>query len=650
MCGIAGFLDDQPNSAALARDMITAIRHRGPDSIDTWVDDSSDIALAHARLAIIDLAPTGAQPMESHSGRYTIAYNGEIYNHTEIRQILDSTNQSPAWRGSSDTETLLAAIDAWGIEKSLERLIGMFAFAIWDKKLKRLTIVRDRFGEKPLYYQPLTNGVLFASELSGLENHPKFTRQINTNALEELCSKHAISAPQSIYRGVYKLLPGTLISFEAQGVVDTKDWWSPIENAAKLHNQAWQGSEEEAIANIESLLSNSVKRQMFADVPLGAFLSGGIDSTLIVALMQRHSMQPVKTFTIGFENPSYNEAVYAKNIAQHLGTSHTEHYITDDDIVDLVPQLCKIFSEPLADSSQIPTYLISHLARKSVTVALTGDAGDEIFAGYNRHGFVQNQWESLQKVPYPIRKHTASFLSNMKEERLEKWLKFLPGTSNWTRAAEKFKKSGGVLLSRSLTELYDSSTTVSRENYLLNGIVCDKEFGPQSEIIITRDKKSHNNLGVLEDVNWIMLQDQMQYLPSDVLAKVDRASMASSLETRAPFLDHTISDFTQTLPSEYLVNKNESKLPLRRILNSFVPQNMFDRPKMGFAIPLHDMIRGPLAEWTQHHLSKERLEKTAVFDVKSTRELLDQHLNGNNKINSLWPILSFQSWHEQNFS
>ena len=650
MCGIAGFLDLQDNAADLANRMISAIHHRGPDSQETWTNDSKTLALAHARLAIVDLAPTGAQPMESHSGRFVIAYNGEIYNHVDIRDTLNASSSPPKWRGSSDTETLLAAIDHWGLEKSLEMLIGMFAFALWDIRTSRLTLVRDRYGEKPLYYQPLETGVIFGSELSSLEQHPKCSKDINKHALVELCTKHSISAPQSIYKKIYKLLPGTLISFQINvEVIESTDWWSPISNAIG-HQKPWAGTEQEAIGEIESKLSETVKRQMFADVPLGAFLSGGIDSTLIVALMQQHSSHPVETFTIGFDNPSYNEAPYAKKISKHLGTSHTEHYVNDQDIVDLVPTLGKMFSEPLADSSQIPTYLISHLARQSVTVALTGDAGDEIFGGYNRHSFVHNQWPKLRAIPYPIRKTASSLLGSLDENSLDKWLRYFPGTANWTRAGEKFKKSKGVLLSNTLPNLYDASTIFSPELYFSSSTPPEEDKSPQSDIAAKRQRLAMEQLGVIEDVKWIMLQDQMKYLPNDILAKVDRASMASSLETRAPFLDHTISEFTQTLPASYFVSKTESKTPLRRILNSYVPAELFERPKMGFAIPLHDMLRGPLKDWVQFHLSAEQLAKTDCFDVSRVRALLAEHLDGKNHINALWPILSFQAWHHERSS
>ena len=653
MCGLAGFIDNVPYAEKIAGQMIAAIVHRGPDSQDVWTQPDQSIALAHARLAVIDLAPTGAQPMHSPTGRYVIAYNGEVYNHAEIREKLESSGNAVNWRGFSDTETILAAIDAWGLDKCLDSIIGMFAFALWDTQTHQLSLVRDRFGEKPLYYQPTDNGVIFASEISSIEQHPKFKKDINFHAVKELSAKHAISAPHSIFNGVYKLLPGTLITFNTSGFVCTRDWWSPIEQALSNKSNTWTGSSQDALSELEQRLGDAVKRQMFADVPLGAFLSGGIDSTLIVALMQQHSSHPIQTFTIGFENPKYNEAQYASQVAKHLGTSHTEHYVTESEIHDLVPKLSTIFSEPFSDSSQIPTYLISELARKSVTVALTGDAGDEIFAGYNRHSFVKNQWPSLQKIPYGLRKIAASVAGNVTEENLDQWLRYLPGTSNWSRAGEKFRKSKNVLHARNLPELYEASTTLSNENYFSAHVShigsSTQNRGPQASILQSREELAIEGLGNLDDVNWIMLKDQMNYLPNDILAKVDRSSMATSLETRAPFLDHTLTEFCQTLPSQLLIDKKQTKAPLRKLLRNYVPDQLMDRPKMGFAIPIHEMLRGPLKEWAKHHLSEGQIKNAGCFNSEEINTLFQEHLNGKNNINALWPVLSFQSWHEQRY-
>jgi len=551
--------------------------------------------------------------MFSASERYVISYNGEIYNHLEIRQTLESTGAAPRWRGSSDTETLLAAFDCWGIEAALKRCIGMFAIAIWDTSTCHLTLVRDRFGEKPLYFQPTNTGVVFASELQALKQHPRCSIVVSQSAVKHLAESACIPAPLSIFKNVYKLLPGTLIVFSIRGFKATQQWWSPFETACQ-HANNWKGSEPEAMAELEQRLQQSVQRQMLADVPLGAFLSGGIDSSLIVALMQQYSEKPVKTYTIGFNQQSFDEAQYAKRVAEHLGTDHTEHYINDDDVCDLIPQVSSIYSEPFADSSQLPTFFVSKLARQGVTVALSGDAGDEIFAGYPRHAFTHNHWNNISKIPYPLRKVAGSVLQIPSESQLDRLLGSLPMTSEWTRVGEKIKRSAHTLSAKSLVELHSCLTRSEHSDHVLEaegGV----DMGPQSTLMLSMDESITGSVSRLDPMRWLMVRDQSDYLPNDILAKVDRASMACSLETRAPFLDHTLVEFAQSLPSSMLLDENKGKKPLRTILQSHIPAELYERPKMGFSIPVHHLIREPLRDWAEAHLGDSAIRHTGVFDA-----------------------------------
>ena len=651
MCGITGFLGFSEDHLTVLSAMIAAMHHRGPDGQNQWVDNAHEIALGHARLSIIDLSDTGAQPMISDSGRYVCSYNGEIYNHLEIRQALEAEGKAPHWRGSSDTETLLAAIDSWGLDTSLHKCIGMFALALWDHSDSTLTLVRDRFGEKPLYYQPSPDGVIFASELASIKRHPGCTRRVSPLAVRHLAESDCIPAPLSIYRGVFKLLPGTLITFNRSGFLATRQWWSPFDTASR-HRGSWDGSEFEALQELEERLSVCVKRQMLSDVPLGAFLSGGIDSSLIVALMQQQSDKPIKTFTIGFDQPEFNEAQFAQRVSHHLGTEHTEHYVTDKQVHDLIPQLPAIYSEPFADSSQIPTFLVSALARENVTVALSGDAGDEIFGGYSRHTLVNNHWATIQRCPHALRKAAASLLQLPNEAQLDRVFGLLPMTSEWTRVGEKLKRSSHALSANSLKELYGYLTRIENSDHVLfsessssDGLRDD--LGPQSSIMASVSQSLDDNDHELDPMRWLMVKDQSDYLPNDVLAKVDRAAMACSLETRAPFLDHTLVEFSQMLPSSMLVDGKKGKNMLRKVLARHLPDELFERPKMGFSIPVHQLIKGPLRDWAEMLLSESAIRSGGAFNVQLIQEIWQEHLSGKrNHILKLWPVLMYQAWSE----
>lgn len=645
MCGIAGFIGFDSAATVTVSRMVTALNHRGPDAQDCWVNESDSIALGHSRLSVVDLSEAGAQPIHSHSGRFVMCYNGEIYNHRDIRAALAKESMAPEWRGSSDSETIVAAIDAWGIEKTLCECVGMFAIAIWDTSKKELTLARDRFGEKPLYYQPETNGVIFGSELVALEQHASCGKRVSDAAILELATKQCIAAPLSIYEGVFKLLPGTLIVFDHTGVLSTKEWWSALDGAEKNQNQ-WQGTFQEAVDELEPLLEKCVKRQMQSDVPLGAFLSGGIDSSLIVAMMQKNHPDAVKTYSIGFNESNFDEAKYAEKVAKHLGTSHTELYVSESDVCDLVPKLPSIYSEPFADSSQLPTYLVSKLARKDVTVALTGDAGDEIFGGYNRHVFAQQHWPSIRKIPLPMRKAALGLINSIDESKLDKLFGSSRLTSNWSRVGERLHRVGHTVAAANLDELYRFSTSVQDSSHVL--AIAEKSVansGPQSNLLKAREERllsADNELGALR---WMMLKDQLDYMPNDILAKVDRASMACSLETRAPFLDHQLVDFAQQIPAKLLTHENRSKHLLRAVLKKHVPTELFERPKMGFTVPMHNMIKNQLREWADFHLSPTQLKNANAFDQEKIEKLWSDHHKGlRNNIDELWPVLMYQSW------
>lgn len=646
MCGLVGFFADNVGGAEDARmrlvRMADKIVHRGPDDAGYWCDAESGIGLAHRRLSIIDLSPAGHQPMHSSSERYVIAFNGEIYNHLDMRRELEVKGEG-TWRGHSDTETLLAGFDAWGIRETIERTTGMFALAVWDKASRVLTLARDRLGEKPLYYGWQGAGAarvfLFGSELKALKEHREFKAGIDRGALCLLLRHNAIPAPYSIYEGIAKLEPGSMLSLS----LDRPEpqiirYWSLPEVARAGVFKRFSGAAELAVDQLDELLKDAVRQQMMADVPLGAFLSGGIDSSTVVALMQAQSNRPVKTFTIGFEDAGYNEAVHAKAVAMHLGTDHTELYVQPRQARDVIPLLPSLYCEPFSDSSQIPTFLVSQLARQHVTVSLSGDAGDELFAGYNRYQMTDRLWRRLEHIPKPLRSLLAKGITSVSPGGWDRLARFIPGASGYRVFGDKLHKGAGVLASSSVSELYLGlvSHQSSPESWVMGG------QEPPTKLTGHRPV-----LEGLSSVEQMMALDAITYLPDDILVKVDRAAMGVSLESRVPFLDHRVVEFAWTLPLHYKLRDGQTKWPLRQVLYRYVPKELIERPKMGFGIPLDAWLRGPLRDWAEALLGEARLKQEGYFNPTPIREKWAEHLSGNrNWSHHLWDVLMFQAWQE----
>jgi asparagine synthase (glutamine-hydrolysing) len=645
MCGITGFLTqtDVGRSSVIANRMADAIIHRGPDDSGVWVDEAEGVALAHRRLAILDLSPAGHQPMVSACGRFVIVFNGEIYNHLDLRRELDAHGRL-GWRGHSDTETLLGGFDVWGIRETVERCIGMFAFAVWDKATCTLTLARDRMGEKPLYYGWQTGSglraFLFGSELKALKTHPAFSANIDRGALCLLLRHNAIPAPHSIYEGIWKLEPGCLLTVSAeQPEPRISIYWSMTDVARAGVMQLFGGSANEAVDELERLTKDAVRQQMVADVPLGAFLSGGIDSTTVVALMQAQSSRPVKTFTIGFNEEGYNEAIHAKAVAKHLGTDHTELYVQPQQALDVISRLPTLYCEPFSDSSQIPTFLVSQLARQHVTVSLSGDAGDELFAGYNRYQITANLWRKLEWIPASLRSALASGITSVSPSTWDGLAHFIPGASKHVVFGDKLHKGAGVLASRTVDELYLG--LVSHQRDPATWVVGGKE--PPTHLAGLRPC-----LDGLNAVERMMALDAISYLPDDILVKLDRAAMGVSLESRVPFLDHRVVEFAWRLPLDYKLREGQTKWPLRQVLYRYVPKELIERPKMGFGIPLHDWLRGPLRDWAEALLDEQRLRQEGFFNPIPIRRLWSEHLVGRrNWAHHLWDVLMFQAWLER---
>lgn len=643
MCGLTGWLGGGGGDVALCR-MTDALIHRGPDDAGMWLDAESQVGLGHRRLAIVDLSPAGHQPMVSVSGRFVMVFNGEIYNHFDLRKALDSrmhANDEMVWHGHSDTETLLAGIEAWGLEDTLRKSIGMFAIALWDKQTQTLMLARDRMGEKPLYcgWQGHGDGrtFLFASELKTLKAHPAFSAEIDRGALCLLLRHNYIPAPYSIYQGIAKLEPGCLLSVSlAQPEPKIWKYWDAVAVARAGVAQPFVGTPEQAVDALENLAKDAVRRQMMADVPLGAFLSGGIDSSAVVALMQAQSSRPVKTFTIGFNENGYNEAVHAKAVARHMGTEHTELYVTPEQAMNVIPRLPGLYCEPFADSSQIPTFLVSQLAKQHVTVSLSGDAGDELFCGYNRYQITGNLWKKLALVPTPLRALVAKGIAAVSPTAWDSFASIIPGAGRYAALGDKLHKGASVLASSSVDELYLGMVSHLRNpsDYVIGG-----EEPP------TRLTGLRPDLSGLGPVERMMALDAITYLPDDILVKVDRAGMGVSLEGRVPFLDHRLVEFAWSLPLDYKLREGQTKWPLRQVLYRHVPRELIDRPKMGFGVPLHDWLRGPLRDWAESLLDEERLRREGYFHSAPIRQMWAEHLSGKrNWMARLWCVLMFQAW------
>jgi asparagine synthase (glutamine-hydrolysing) len=660
MCGIAGVFGymDGHSLMPVAEGMASSLVHRGPDDGGVWVDADANIALAHRRLSVLDLSREGHQPMLSKDGRYVMAFNGEVYNHQTLREELEGEGVID-WRGHSDTEVMLEAIARWGIERALSKFIGMFAVALFDRSERKLHLIRDRMGEKPLYYGWCAGAFIFGSELKALRKYPGFTGEIDRDALALYLRHMAVPDPFTIYQSIYKLQPGCMISLDLDGTLNCprgvapraplsihglrlSRWWS-LHDVVESGQGALVADEAGALELLESRLRDSVRLQSLADVPLGAFLSGGIDSSLITALMQSESNSPINTFTIGFQEKKYNEAKHASAVARHLGTKHVELYVTAEDALAVIQQLPHLYDEPFADSSQIPTYLLCSQAKKHLTVALTGDAGDELFGGYNRYFWVRKIWSKVSWLPNGTRRLFAQAIFALPARYWDAVYSLisylLPSSSQLSFVGQK------------LHNLAERLVNIRNEDELFLSLV--SEWTNPDEVVIGASEPvtlltRANEWPTLPNIEHRMMYlDAMTYLPNDILVKVDRAAMGASLETRAPFLDHRVVELAWQLPLSMKLRNNQGKWALRQILYKYVPRELIERPKQGFGVPLGEWLRGPLRDWAEELISEERLRQEGYFNPGPIRSKWLEHLSGlRNWEHSLWAVLMFQAWQD----
>jgi asparagine synthase (glutamine-hydrolysing) len=641
MCGIAGFLSPMPlqaEAANIARAMGDRLQHRGPDGRDEWLDAEAGIALAHRRLSVLDISPAGRQPMSSADGRWLITFNGEIYNHLELRRRLEAQQRAPDWRGHSDTESLLAAIVAWGLDETVRQAVGMFAMALWDRQERALTLIRDRLGEKPLYYGVQGGVLLFGSELKALQAHPSYDATIDRGALSLLLRLGYVPAPWSIQVGIRKLPPGCLLRLTRPADADLPPtpYWSVRDIAINGARHPLALDDTEAVETLDRLLRQSIEGQRIADVPLGAFLSGGIDSSATVAVMQALSGTPVRTFTIGLPDAELDESPFARDVARHLGTAHTELMVTADEAQRLVPRLGSIYCEPFGDASQIPTFLVSQLARCDVTVALSGDAGDELFGGYERYRWAQR----VAAVPLSLRRFCGAALRALPAEAWSALMApvaaLLPAELRQGDRADRLRKLASVLAARSDDEVYRQMVTFWPDG-----------ASPVPGVVEPPTVFSEAPAALRDFETRMMLLDLRSYLPDDILVKVDRAAMAASLETRVPLLDHRIVEFALRLPLHQKMRHGRGKWLLRQVLDRYVPRALVERPKKGFGIPIHAWLRGPLRAWAEDLLSEDRLRRAGLVDPAPVRRLWHEHLSGRNDWGyRLWPVLMFEAWRD----
>ena len=645
MCGIAGFVTRNQGSCAEALRstvlrMADTLRHRGPDDRGAWVDAAAGVALGHRRLSILDLTAEGAQPMLSSCGRYVLAYNGEVYDFREVKRDLESAGRT--FRGHSDTEVLVEAIGEWGVDEALQRVNGMFAFAVWDRKESKLTLVRDRLGKKPLYYGWCGDLLVFGSELKALRAHPRFEADVDRDALGLLVRYSYIPAPHSILRNVRKLAPGTFVSLPLGTDVAAafpRQYWSPRAVAEGGASSPFEGSPEQAIDVLDALLRDAVAHRMIADVELGALLSGGIDSSTVVGMMQALSDRPVKTFSIGFHEREYDEAPHAKAVAAHLGTDHRELYVTAKDAMGVIADLPTVYDEPFADLSQIPTLLVSRLAREDVTVALSGDGGDELFAGYNKYYGCLKRWRRFGRVPRPLRRATASAMrayASMSEPSSRAGGDPAGPLPSWRKRGGKLFKESDIVDAESATDLFARRSERCRRV---------GEFVVGASDLATAYTDPVLQARLPDVLHRMMYMDFTSFLPEDILVKVDRASMATSLEVRSPLLDRRVVEFAWQVPLSMKWNGRERKWLLRQVLERYVPRALTDRPKMGVGIPVGEWLRGPLREWAESLLSEERLRREGFFRPDAVQRIWRAHLCGFRKQQTLlWSILMFQAW------
>lgn len=626
MCGILGVLNTDNSyikCESILKNMGSKIYLRGPDARGYWCDESSGIGLGHVRLSILELTEAGAQPMHSVCDRFALSFNGEIYNHRKLRAQLEQEGHLTQWRGHSDTETLLACFSIWGIEKTLQATVGMFAIALWDKQKKQLTLARDRLGEKPLYWGWCNQTLLFGSELKALKAHPDFVSEIDRDALALLLQYNYIPAPYSIYKNIEKLPAGSYVQIrvnDSRHTVEIKKYWDLKAVMQKGLDRPFQDNALEAANLLEQKLVKSISEQMLADVPLGAFLSGGVDSSTVVALMQSQSTKPIKTFAIGFNEPGYNEAKFAKEVARHLGTEHTELYVSAEDALSVIAKLPKVYCEPFADSSQIPTFLVMQMAKQYVTVALSGDAGDELFGGYNTYQMAAKVWKSVSRLPHPLRKIATQVLGKIPTpQKIQKLIYLLPAQNR-----EEFYQL--------LVTHWKIPTNVVKGAQTVGTV-----FNTPNQWVKTDDFEQ-----------WMMAIDTSQYMVDDILIKVDRAAMANSLETRVPMLDHRVVEFAWQLPLDFKIKNGVGKSVLREVLYRHIPRELIERPKQGFSIPLGQWLRGPLREWAESQISEYRLVQEGYFYPHPIRKVWHEHLSGKyDHALKLWSILMFQAWLEE---
>lgn len=644
MCGIAGLklrteFADSDRLRRIGELMADAIVHRGPDDGDVWVDAEEKTVLAHRRLSILDLSPAGHQPMSSACGRFVVVFNGEIYNWAGIRSELEQSGHAPLWRGHSDTEVLLAGIVTWGLEAMLRRARGMFAIAVWDRQERILSIARDRIGEKPLYYGRVGDAFVFASELKSLRVIPGADFQTDPGSLSLMLRYGYVPAPFSIYKNIFKLPPGTLLRVNARGEFsDPEVWWSFAETAQQRVADRSPMSDGQALDALDEVLGAAIGEQMVADVPLGALLSGGLDSSMVVALMQARSTKPIRTFTIGFAEGAYDEAAHAKLVAAHLGTEHTELYVSPDEARSIIPRLPDMYDEPFADSSQVPTALVCALTRQHVTVCLSGDAGDELFGGYNRYFWATSLWRRFGKVPLGLRRGAARIVSSIPASAWNSgfdafsWV--APRRLRVTNPGDKLHKLAEVMGAASEEALYRELVSQWRGRLPMRS--------PTEPKTLVANPAGWP--GMPSYAERMMAVDTLTYLPDDILVKVDRAAMAASLETRVPFLDERVISFAWGLPFEQKVRNGQGKWLLRQLLYRYVPQAMVDRPKQGFGVPIEHWLRGPLRDWAEDLLSPAQLASDGLLDPAPIRAMWERHLSGRNVQYALWNVLMYQAW------
>jgi asparagine synthase (glutamine-hydrolysing) len=639
MCGITGFLNSRNlmngrEYHSILEKMTGTMVHRGPDSENIWMDRATGIALGHRRLSIIDLSQEGSQPMLSANHRYLIVYNGEIYNFQEIRSELGDAGLLAAWRGHSDTEVMLAAFCQWGVETSLKKFNGMFAFALWDREERVLYLARDRMGKKPLYYGWMGDVFLFGSELKALLAHPAWVGEVDRDVLTQFLRFGYIHSPHSIYKGIFKLPSGCYLQLPSdrmrpQNIPDPIPFWSAGDVALNGLQNPFSGDEGEAVAALDKLVRDAVKRRMISDVPLGVLLSGGIDSSLITAIMQKLSDRPVKSFSIGFDETQYDEAKKAKAVAKYLGTDHTEMYVTPNEAMAVIPRLPTLYDEPFADSSQIPTFLVFQLARHDVAVALSGDGGDELFGGYNWYRDTLDKWNKIAWLPYSCRKPVADFITTVSA---------VSGCDDH-RMDQRLQKISEILSLKSPYEFYRWRLSHNREAEQM--VIGGRE--PQTVFTNSTSRRSFSDLR-----QWMMYVDMVSFLPDDILVKVDRASMGVSLEARAPLLDYRIVKFAWQLPLKMKIRNGYGKWLLRQLLERYLPLQLVDRTKVGFGIPVGEWLRRPLRDWAENLLNEKKLSDQGFLNPRLVRERWNDHLTGKRKNLHyyLWHILMFQAWLE----